>query len=665
MFSKILVANRGEIACRVIRTAHRMGIGTVAVFSEADRDAVHVAMADEAYAIGPAPARDSYLDGKRIIAAALASGADAIHPGYGFLAENADFAEACSAAGLVFIGPPPAAIRAMGGKSAAKTLMAAAGVPLVPGYHGDDQSPDRLTAEAEKIGYPVLIKASAGGGGKGMRIVSQPEDFAAELAGAKRESLAAFGDQRMLIEKYLVRPRHVEVQVFADNHGNCHSLFERDCSIQRRHQKVIEEAPAPGLSDSLRKRMSDAAVACARAIDYSGAGTVEFLLDESGEFFFMEMNTRLQVEHPVTEFITGLDLVEWQLRVAAGERLPSGWADLEIHGHAIEARLYAEDPEHDFLPSIGRISHLVLPGPNAHVRIDSGVSAGDAITVHYDPMIAKLIVWDIDRASAVRRLSAALRGTAIAGVTSNAGFLAKLSQLEDFKDANLDTGFITRNEAALMLEPAADDTTVAMAALGLLLARRATAGRRSMAVTDPHSPWGTTNALRLNGPARETLRFSLAKTPMELDVAHLARGFEIGVDGETILVEGMLGQDGRLSTMIGGRKHTGYFLPDGQAFDLLIEGNRYRVSPPDLAGSEGPEASVGGLTSPMPGVIRAVLAGAGDQVVAGQALVIMEAMKMEHTIRAPMAGLVMSLNCEEGAMVEAGIVLVDFEPETD
>jgi 3-methylcrotonyl-CoA carboxylase alpha subunit len=455
------------------------------------------------------------------------------------------------------------------------------------------------------------------------------------------------------------------VQVFADNHGNCHSLIERDCSIQRRHQKVIEEAPAPGLSDSLRKRMSDAAVACARAIDYSGAGTVEFLLDESGEFFFMEMNTRLQVEHPVTEFITGLDLVEWQLRVAAGERLPSGWVDLEIHGHAIEARLYAEDPEHDFLPSIGRISHLVLPGPNAHVRIDSGVSAGDAITVHYDPMIAKLIVWDIDRASAARRLSAALRGTAIAGVTSNAGFLAKLSQLEDFKDANLDTGFITRNEAALMLEPAADDTTVAMAALGLLLARRATAGRRSMAVTDPHSPWGTTNAFRLNGPARETLRFSLAKTPMELDVAHLARGFEIGVDGETILVEGMLGQDGRLSTMIGGRKHTGYFLPDGQAFDLLIEGNRYRVSPPDLAGSEGPEASVGGLTSPMPGVIRAVLAGAGDQVVAGQALVIMEAMKMEHTIRAPMAGLVMSLNCEEGAMVEAGIVLVDFEPETD
>ena len=665
MFSKILVANRGEIACRVIRTAHRMGIGTVAVFSEADRDAVHVAMADEAYAIGPAPARDSYLDGKRIIAAALASGADAIHPGYGFLAENADFAEACSAAGLVFIGPPPEAIRAMGGKSAAKTLMAAAGVPLVPGYHGDDQSPDRLTAEAEKIGYPVLIKASAGGGGKGMRIVSQPEDFAAELAGAKRESLAAFGDQRMLIEKYLVRPRHVEVQVFADNHGNCHSLFERDCSIQRRHQKVIEEAPAPGLSDSLRKRMSDAAVACARAIDYSGAGTVEFLLDESGEFFFMEMNTRLQVEHPVTEFITGLDLVEWQLRVAAGERLPSGWADLEIHGHAIEARLYAEDPEHDFLPSIGRISHLVLPGPNAHVRIDSGVSAGDAITVHYDPMIAKLIVWDIDRASAVRRLSAALRGTAIAGVTSNAGFLAKLSQLEDFKDANLDTGFITRNEAALTLEPTADDTTVAMAALGLLLARRATAGRRSMAVTDPYSPWGMTNAFRLNGPARETLRFSLAKTPMELDVAHLARGFEIGVDGETILVEGMLGQDGRLSTMIGGRKHTGYFLPDGQAFDLLIEGNRYRVSPPDLAGSEGPEASVGGLTSPMPGVIRAVLAGAGDQVVAGQALVIMEAMKMEHTIRAPMAGLVMSLNCEEGAMVEAGIVLVDFEPETD
>ncbi|MBC7149678.1 MAG: acetyl/propionyl/methylcrotonyl-CoA carboxylase subunit alpha [Rhizobium sp.] len=663
MFSRILVANRGEIACRVIRTARRMGIVTVAVYSEADRDAAHVAMADEAHAIGPAPARHSYLDGEKIIAAALASGAEAIHPGYGFLSENADFAEACAAAGLVFVGPSPSAIRAMGGKSAAKALMADAGVPLVPGYHGDDQSPDLLAAEAAKIGYPVLIKASAGGGGKGMRIVARPEDFAGELAGAKREALAAFGDERMLIEKYLVRPRHVEVQVFADNHGNCHSLFERDCSIQRRHQKVIEEAPAPGMPEDLRRRMGEAALACARAIRYSGAGTVEFLLDQSGAFYFMEMNTRLQVEHPVTEFITGLDLVEWQLRVAAGERLPESWADLKIQGHAIEARLYAEDPHHDFLPSTGRIGHLVLPEPDAHVRIDSGVRAGDTITVHYDPLIAKLIVWDTDRASAVRRLRAALRGTAIAGVTSNAGFLARLSLLADFAEANLDTGFITRNEAALLSAPEPAETTVAMATLGLLLARKAAMQRQEMTTADPHSPWNRTNGFRLNGPARERLRLTLGQEAIETEVLHLARGFEIGIGGEALVVDGVLGEDGRLSAMIGGRKHTGYFLADGEAFDLVVDANRYRVTPPDQAGAAAPEALAGGLTSPMPGLIRAVLAEAGDLVEAGRALVIMEAMKMEHTIRAPSAGLVRSLNCEQGAMVDAGIVLVDFEPE--
>ena len=663
MFSKILVANRGEIACRIIRTARLMGIATVAVYSEADQDAIHVAMADEAHAIGPAPARQSYLDGDRIIAVALASGAEAIHPGYGFLSENADFAEACVAAGLVFIGPPASAIRAMGGKSAAKTLMAKAGVPLVPGYHGDDQSPDRLVAEAAGIGYPVLIKASAGGGGKGMRIVARPEDFVGELAGAKREALAAFGDDDMLIEKYLARPRHVEVQVFADNHGNCHSLFERDCSIQRRHQKVIEEAPAPGLPEDLRRRMSGAAVDCARAIGYSGAGTVEFLLDENGEFYFMEMNTRLQVEHPVTEFITGLDLVEWHLRVAAGERLPESWADLEIRGHAIEARLYAEDPAHDFLPSIGRISHLVLPEPDAHVRIDSGVRAGDAITVHYDPMIAKLIVWDRDRASALRRLGAALRGTAIAGVTNNAGFLARLSRLEDFEAANLDTGLIARNETALLSVAEPDKTVVAMAALGLLLTRKAAMARRSAATADPDSPWNRTDSFRLNGPASEKLGFFIAQEAMEAGVRHLARGFEIGVGNETLPVDGVLGEDGTLVAMIGGRKCSGYFLDDGEGFDLVIEANRYRIATQAHAGPGAPEALAGGLTSPMPGLIRAVLVEADVTVEAGQALVIMEAMKMEHTIRAPSAGLVRSLNCEAGAMVEAGIVLVDFEPE--
>ncbi|ATN35910.1 3-methylcrotonyl-CoA carboxylase [Rhizobium sp. ACO-34A] len=663
MFSKILIANRGEIACRIIRTTKRMGIATVAVYSEADRDAAHVAMADEALAIGPAPAHQSYLDGDRIIAAARTSGAEAIHPGYGFLSENADFAEACSAAGLVFIGPPATAIRAMGGKSAAKTLMAMAGVPLVPGYHGDDQSPALLAAEAMKIGYPVLIKASAGGGGKGMRIVAQAEDFAAELAAAKRESLASFGDERMLIEKYLARPRHVEVQVFADNHGNCHSLFERDCSIQRRHQKVIEEAPAPGFSETLRRKMSEAAISCARAIGYSGAGTVEFLLDAGGDFYFMEMNTRLQVEHPVTEFIAGLDLVEWQFRVAAGERLPEDWADLKMQGHAIEARLYAEDPDHDFLPSIGRIGHLVLPEQNDHVRIDSGVRAGDAITVHYDPMIAKLIVWDVDRPSAVRRLRAALRETAITGVTSNAGFLARLAALADFEDARLDTGFIARNEAKLRPDTTPDNATATMAALGLLLTNRTDTQRRAMATADPHSPWAMTTGFRLNRPARQGLRLIIAGKPMEVDVFYRERGFEIGIDSETMSVEGSLALDGRLSATIAGRKHIGYFLPNGVAFDLVINGTVHPVATADLAGFDTPEEATGGLAAPMPGVIRAILTEAGNHVEAGEALVIMEAMKMEHTIRAPAAGRIAMLNCAEGAMVEAGTVLVDFEAE--
>jgi 3-methylcrotonyl-CoA carboxylase alpha subunit len=663
MFSKILVANRGEIACRIIRTAKRMGIATVAVFSEADRHAMHVALADEAFEIGPAPARDSYLFGRMIIAAALASGAEAVHPGYGFLSENADFAEACAADGLVFIGPPASAIRAMGGKSEAKALMAESGVPVVPGYHGDDQSLATLAAAAEKTGYPVLIKASAGGGGKGMRVAETPEDFAAGLAGAKREALASFGDDRMLIEKYLVRPRHIEIQVFADNHGNCVSLFERDCSIQRRHQKVIEEAPAPGLSDDLRRRMGDAAVTAARAVNYSGAGTIEFLLDARGEFYFMEMNTRLQVEHPVTEFITGLDLVEWQLRVAAGEHLPDGWKDLQIDGHAIEARLYAEDPAHDFLPSIGRLSHLVMPEPGPNVRIDSGVRAGDTISVHYDPMIAKLIVWDRDRPAGVRRLRSALGQTAIAGVTSNAGFLATLAALPDFEAANLDTGFISRNEKALLQEAVVDTAIVAMAALGLLLEREAAAKRQAAMSGDRNSPWAVTNGFRLNAAALEMLRFSVGASAHELAVTHQPDGFELGSCPDTVQVGGVLSENGILSAIIGGVKRNGYFFSAEHAFNLFIGGHRYHIALPDPLNAELAETHSGGLTAPMPGTIRAVLAEGGTKVEKGQALVILEAMKMEHTIRAPTAGVVKSLNCTVGAMVEAGTVLVDFEPE--
>lgn len=657
MFSKILIANRGEIACRIIRTARRMGIATVAVCSEADRDALHVEMADEAVVIGPAPARQSYLDGRKVIDAALATRAEAIHPGYGFLSENAAFAEACVAAGLVFIGPPPAAIQAMGGKSAAKALMSEAGVPVVPGYHGEDQSPERLAAEAEKAGYPVLIKASAGGGGKGMRIVEQPAAFAAALAGAQREALGSFGDAHMLIEKYLLRPRHIEVQVFADNHGNCLSLFERDCSIQRRHQKVVEEAPAPDLSQPLRERMYAAAVSAARTIGYSGAGTVEFLLDQRGEFYFMEMNTRLQVEHPVTEFITGLDLVEWQLRVAAGEAVPESWQNLQINGHAIEVRLYAEDPANDFLPSMGRISYLAMPPETAHLRIDSGIRAGDTIGVHYDPMIAKLIVWDESRDAAVRRLQTALRQVAIAGVTANTGFLARLSGLDDFVSAKLDTGFIARNETALQPPQPADDV-VALAAAALVAARKP-----RIENNDPHSPWAVTNGFRLNLPAREVLRFSISQQAMEIPVTCTAQGFHIRTGGKEMAAEKVGLVDSRLSIMLDGRKRSAIFHTDEAGSSLFIEGDHYRLSVPDDMMRGDMEAVAGGLTAPMPGVIRAVLVSAGERVASGQALVVMEAMKMEHTIRAPSDGVVNAISHAEGAMVEAGAALADFTPD--
>ncbi|MFK0205114.1 acetyl-CoA carboxylase biotin carboxylase subunit [Agrobacterium sp. NPDC090283] len=663
MFSKILIANRGEIACRIIRTATQMGIRTVAVYSDADRDAMHVALADEAIAIGPAPARASYLDGEKIIAAAKASGAEAIHPGYGFLSENAAFAEACAAAGLVFIGPPPQAIRAMGGKSEAKALMAKAGVPIVPGYHGDEQSEKRLANEADKIGYPVLLKASAGGGGKGMRVVRKKREFSTELAGAKREALAAFGNDRMLIEKYLERPRHVEVQVFADGQGNCVSLFERDCSIQRRHQKVIEEAPAPGLPDALQQRMYEAAIAAARAIDYRGAGTVEFLFDPSGDFYFMEMNTRLQVEHPVTEYITGLDLVEWQIRVANGEALPEDWADLTMNGHAIEARIYAEDPAHDFLPSIGTVSHLVFPDEGSHLRIDSGIRAGDAITVHYDPMIAKLIVWDRDRPSAVRRLRLALEKLAISGVTSNAAFLTRLVGLDAFANADLDTGFIARNDATLFAPVPMGGNEIAMAALGLLLSRQKNGKAGSWPKADPYSPWNTAAAFRLNAPARETLYFVLENQPLDVGVTHAADGFSLEIDGRTISVRGDLSDDGQFRASVEDRKRQGYFFAEEGGYVLFLNGAHYRISQPDPVDIEDSSTHPGGLEAPMPGIIRALLSRDGAAVEAGEALVVMEAMKMEHTIRAPAKGTVTAVNCAEGDMVAAGAVLVDFEPE--
>ena len=503
MFTKLLIANRGEIACRIIHTARRLGIATVAVYSDADRNALHVQLADEAVHIGPAPARESYLVIKRIIDAALSTGAEAIHPGYGFLSENAGFARACADNGICFVGPPTGAIEAMGSKSAAKEIMGAAGVPLVPGYHGADQDPALLQAEADKMGYPVLLKATAGGGGKGMRQVWSADEFDAALAAAQREASASFGDATMLVEKYLTKPRHVEVQVFCDNHGNGIYLAERDCSVQRRHQKVIEEAPAPGMTAELRAAMGSTALQAAQAIDYRGAGTVEFLLDEDGSFYFMEMNTRLQVEHPVTEMITGQDLVEWQLRVAADENLPLSQEQLVLRGHAFEARIYAEDPDNDFLPVTGTLAYLRPPAESPHVRVDTGVQQGDEISVYYDPMIAKLIVWDESRERALQRLATALMDYRIGGTVTNLDFLYNLATAGPFQRAELDTGFIERHGALIFHEQEQDlQRELPLAALALLLYRQqqAAPGRSS----DPWSPWNSGNAWRLNEPPTPT-----------------------------------------------------------------------------------------------------------------------------------------------------------------
>ena len=532
MFSKILIANRGEIACRVIRTARRLAIKTVAVYSDADARAQHVLAADEAYLLGPAAAKESYLRGDRILEVARASGAQAIHPGYGFLSENEDFAEACERAGIVFIGPPASAIRAMGSKSAAKQLMQQAGVPLVPGYHGDDQDPALLERESDRIGYPVLIKASAGGGGKGMRIVESKGEFAAALASCKREAASAFGDDRVLVEKYLRRPRHIEIQVFGDRHGNCVYLFERDCSVQRRHQKVLEEAPAPGMTPERRAAMGDAAVAAAKAIGYVGAGTVEFIADQSGTFHFMEMNTRLQVEHPVTEMITGEDLVEWQLRVAWGEPLPKRQEALRIGGHALEARIYAEDPAKGFLPATGRIVHLGLPPASRHVRIDTGVAAGDEISPHYDPMIAKLIVWDRDRPAALARMRAALEAFQVVGLTTNVAFLGRLVTSKAFAAADLDTGLIERSKSELFPPRApASDEVLALATLAELLRHDREARSHAAASGDPWSPWGACDGWRLNQDNHHNLRVPRGRAPGRGDGAlpgELVRGRAAG-----------------------------------------------------------------------------------------------------------------------------------------
>ncbi|UQY34113.1 acetyl/propionyl/methylcrotonyl-CoA carboxylase subunit alpha [Pseudomonas fulva] len=623
----LLIANRGEIACRVMRTAKALGLTTVAVHSAIDHSARHVREADRAIDLGGAKPADSYLLMDRIIEAALASGAEAIHPGYGFLSENATFARKLEAAGLIFLGPPASAIDAMGSKSAAKALMEEAGVPLVPGYHGEAQDLQTFREAAEQIGYPVLLKATAGGGGKGMKIVEREADLADALASAQREAQSAFGDGRMLVEKYVLQPRHVEIQVFADQHGNCLYLNERDCSIQRRHQKVVEEAPAPGLSPQLRRAMGEAAVRAAQAIGYVGAGTVEFLLDARGEFFFMEMNTRLQVEHPVTEAITGLDLVAWQIRVARGEPLPIRQEQVPLNGHAIEVRLYAEDPEGGFLPASGHLDLYREPAVGPGRRVDSGVEQGDEVSPFYDPMLAKLIARGENREEARQRLLAMLAETLVGGFKTNLAFLQRILAHPAFAAAELDTGFIERHQAQV-LPPAQPlpDAFWQQAGAALL----ATDIDRQRA-DDPHSPWAARDAWRSVLPAA---------TPMTLSCGEVTRRLEI--EPATATPKNALREGDTLYLRWG------------------VEWLAVRRFDP-LAAADASNAHGGGLTAPMNGSIVRVLVAAGQQVEAGAALVVLEAMKMEHSIRAPQAGTIKTIYCAEGELIGEGTVLVELE----
>jgi len=641
----LLVANRGEIACRVMRTARALGLTTVAVHSAIDAEARHAREADIRVDLGGAKPADSYLLVDKLIEAAKASGAQAIHPGYGFLSENAGFARACDAAGLIFLGPPASAIDAMGSKSAAKALMETAGVPLVPGYHGESQDYETFRAAAEVIGYPVLLKAAAGGGGKGMKVVERESELAEALASAQREAQAAFGDARMLVEKYVLKPRHVEIQVFADRHGNCLYLNERDCSIQRRHQKVVEEAPAPGLSAELRRAMGEAAVKAAKAIGYVGAGTVEFLLDARGEFFFMEMNTRLQVEHPVTEAITGLDLVAWQIRVARGEPLPISQDEVPLNGHAIEVRLYAEDPDNDFLPATGTLDLYREAADGPGRRVDSGVAEGDTVSPFYDPMLGKLIAWGENREQARQRLLAMLAETAVGGVKTNLAFLRRVLAHPAFANAELDTGFIARHQGELLPPQGELPESFWQLAASAFVQGEAERERGD----DPHSPWQSKSGWRAGLPAETDLALSCGEAQQMVRLRP-ASAPKAQLTGEQLVVE----QDGLRRQHWAIRRGDNLYLEwDGELRCVQ------RVDP--IAEAEASHAHHGGLTAPMNGSIVRVLVEAGQHVEAGAALVVLEAMKMEHSIRAPQAGVVKGLYCSEGELVSEGTALVELE----
>jgi 3-methylcrotonyl-CoA carboxylase alpha subunit len=666
MFRRLLIANRGEIACRVMRTARRMGLRCIAVYSDADAAALHVAEADEARRIGPARAAESYLSVEHILKAAKECGAEAVHPGYGFLSENAEFADACRDAGLVFVGPSATAIRRMGSKIESKRLAEAAGIPVVPGYNGASQARSDLKAAADEVGYPLVVKADAGGGGRGMRVVRDASEFDGALDSASREAKAAFGDGRVLLERYIERPRHVEVQVFGDESGNVVHLFERDCSVQRRHQKVIEEAPAPGLSDALRTRLGQAAVDLSRSIDYTGAGTVEFIVPGDGSgFYFLEMNTRLQVEHPVTEMITGLDLVEWQLRVAAGESLPLTQAQIRCDGHAVEARLYAEDPERGFLPSVGTLAHLHMPVVDTAHRIDSGVRAGDAVSRFYDPMIAKVITGGVDRGTALTRLEQALRQAEVVGVRTNRAFLAAIVSHPVFREGRMDTAFIDAHLDALTgagEAPLAD--ALALAAFVELERRAAAQAARRGRGGDPYSPWDRTDAWRVVGRGRTRLVFHDGRRRLTVRAMAADGHTMLGLPDRRVRIQGKLADDGLAEVLVdGGRRLGGRVVAVGDARHVLIDGldRTLTLEDPDTA-VRGHDAGAGHLTAPLPATVTAVHAEAGRTVSRGAALVVLEAMKMEHVIAAPEDGVVAAVHCRAGDQVEEGAELISFEP---
>lgn len=655
MFEKILIANRGEIACRVIRTAKKLGIATVAVYSDADAQSQHVKQADEAIYIGESPAAQSYLQIDRIIQAALTTGAQAIHPGYGFLSENDQFAEACEKNNITFIGPPVAAILAMGLKATSKALMEKAGVPLTPGYHGTNQDAAFLKQQADQIGYPVLIKASAGGGGKGMRLVECEADFLSSLASCKSEAKSSFANDDVLIERYVIQPRHIEVQVFGDTHGNYVHLFERDCSVQRRHQKVLEEAPAPLMPQHKLEAMRQAAIDAARAVNYVGAGTVEFIVEQDGTAYFMEMNTRLQVEHPVTEMITGQDLVEWQLRVAYGEPLPKQQHELEICGHAIEARVYAEEPEKGFLPAIGQISYLHYPEQNQHVRVDSGIVEGDEITTFYDPMIAKLIVWGENREAALVQMHRALGQFHVEGLGNNIAFLDRIIRCDSFKHAKLDTNLIQREDTFLMnAEPASAETIVSAALIELL--------KRFHQQQKSHSVWSSSPLWRVNVKTQYSVKLQLNQETIEVRFSAIDNGFIAHYQGQEYPIQGQLLDTHLAQLNLNGQQVKLAFSADADHLTVFKEGQTYKFAYVRANyGNSDTQHNEGNLKAPMPGVITQVLVEANAQVKKDDILLTLEAMKIEYAIRAPRDGVITSAYFQAGDQVKAGDELVEFQ----